>query len=68
MDLPKLETPADLVKATAAIAQAVASGDVTPDEGQAVAAIVETHRRAIETEDLERRLSAIEASQPGGGR
>jgi hypothetical protein len=67
LDLPPMETPADLVKATAAIAAAVAEGEVTPEEGQAVAAIVETHRRAIETEDLERRLAAIEASQQQGG-
>ena len=46
---------------TAAIVEAVAGGDVTPEEGAAVAAVVETHRRAIETEDLERRLAALEA-------
>jgi hypothetical protein len=66
MDLPVPESSADLVKATAAIVDAVASGDVTPEEGAAVAAIVETHRRAIETEDLERRLAALEEAQKGG--
>ena len=61
LDLPALEAPADLVRATAAIVEAVAGGDVTPEEGAAVAAIVETHRRVVETEELERRLAALEA-------
>lgn len=65
LELPALEKTGDLVKATAAIAAAVASGDVTPEEGQAIAAIVETHRRAIETEDLERRLAVLEAGAQG---
>lgn len=67
LDLPRLETPGDVVKATATIAEAVAAGEVTPEEGQAVAAIVETHRRALETEEIERRLAALEAAQPPGG-
>jgi hypothetical protein len=68
VELPVMETPGDLVKAVGAVTNAVAQGDITPEEGQALAGIIETHRRAIETEDLERRLAAIEASQPGGGR
>jgi hypothetical protein len=68
VELPAMETPGDLVKAVGAVTNAVAQGDITPEEGQALAGIIETHRRAIETEDLERRLAAIEATQPGGGR
>jgi hypothetical protein len=68
VDLPVMETPGDLVRAVGAVTNAVAQGDITPEEGQALAGIIETHRRAIETEDLERRLAAIEATQPGGGR
>jgi hypothetical protein len=68
VELPAMETPGDLVRAVGAVANAVAQGDITPEEGQALAGIIETHRRAIETEDLERRLVAIEATQPGGGR
>jgi hypothetical protein len=66
--LPPMETAADLVKAIGAVVSAVAAGDISPDEGQALSSMIETHRRAIETEDLERRLAAIEAAQPGGGR
>ena len=36
------------------------TADLTPDEGAAVAAIFETKRRAIETVDLETRLTALE--------
>jgi hypothetical protein len=63
LDLPALKTPADLVKATAAIAEAVASGEVTPEEGQAVAAVIDMHRRVIETEDLAARIAALEARE-----
>jgi hypothetical protein len=60
LDLPKLEKPADLVAALSVVAAAVGRGQVTPDEGQAVAALLETKRRAIETADIEARLSALE--------
>lgn len=63
--LPTLQQTADVVTATAAIAAAVAAGELTPDEGQAVAAVLETHRRAIETEELERRLAALEMTMKG---
>ncbi len=46
------------------MAEAVAAGEITPDEGQAVAAVLETQRRAIETSQLEQRLAALEARQP----
>jgi Family of unknown function (DUF5681) len=60
LNLPSLETPADLVAALACITRAVASGLVTPEEGQAVAAIMEQQRKAIELTDLERRIAELE--------
>jgi hypothetical protein len=62
-DLPDLRTAADAVQATGAVAHAVAAGELTPEEGQAVAAIVDAHRRTIETADLAARIDAIEARQ-----
>ena len=59
-DLPAIEKPADLVAALGAVASAVACGAITPDEGQAVAAVLETKRRAIETVDILARLDALE--------
>jgi hypothetical protein len=65
LELPAMTVAADLPAVLGAIAGAVATGDLTPDEGQALAAVVETHRRAIETADLERRLSLLEAAREG---
>ena len=38
----------------------MAAGEITPDEGAAVAAVLETRRRAIETVELESRVAALE--------
>jgi hypothetical protein len=58
--LPAIQSAFDVVAAVGAVADAVGAGDITPDEGQAVASILEAKRRAIETVDLEARLSALE--------
>lgn len=60
LDLPALNTAADLAAAVGAVAGAVAAGEITPEEGQSVAAVLELHRRAIETNDHEKRLAALE--------
>ena len=61
--LPKLETPADAVKATAAIADAVASGDVTPMEAGEMAKLVEGFTRAFEIHDIDKRLALLESDR-----
>jgi hypothetical protein len=58
--LPKLETPADAVRATAAIAEAVASGELTPMEAGEMAKLVEGFTRAFEIHDIDKRLSLLE--------
>jgi hypothetical protein len=63
LDLPSIKSAADLVSALSTIAEAVAGGALTPDEGQAVAAVLETKRRAIETVELESRISALEQTR-----
>lgn len=60
LGLPKIEQAGDLVAAMARVAEAVAEGSITPDEGQAVAAVLEAERRAIETADLAARVEALE--------
>jgi hypothetical protein len=60
LPLPAIKTAADVVTAIGAVADLVGAGDITPDEGAALAAIFESKRRAIETVDLEARLSALE--------
>lgn len=62
-ELPPMETAADAVQVMGAILIALASGEVTPSEAQAVAGIVETYRRTIETSELDARISELESVQ-----
>ena len=66
VDLPPITGAADLPAAVGAVVQSVAAGDLTPEEGQAIAGILETQRRAIETADLAARIEALELA--GGGK
>jgi hypothetical protein len=61
--LPKLETAADAVKATAALVEAVASGDITPAEAAELSKLVEGFTRAVEVHDIQVRLERLEAHQ-----
>lgn len=58
--LPRLLTAADVGDAMAAVAAAMARGELTPDEATAVAGVIELRRRSIETTELEQRLSNLE--------
>jgi len=60
LTLPAIKTAVDVVAAIGAVADAVARGDLTPDEGNAVASILEAKRKAIETVQLESRVAALE--------
>lgn len=59
--LPPVETAADTVKALGALLAAVAGGELSPEEGASVAALLETSRKALELADIEARISALEA-------
>lgn len=54
-------TAAEVAAAVSAVLQAVAVGQLTPAEGQMIAAILEGRRRVIETEEHEARLQVIES-------
>jgi hypothetical protein len=60
LDLPPIVCAADLVRALAAVADAMARGVLSAEEAQAAATVLEHHRKAVETLDLERRITAIE--------
>jgi hypothetical protein len=60
LELPKVESASDIVAALGKVADAVGGGDLTPEEGQAVAAVLETKRKALETVEIERRVTALE--------
>ena len=65
--MPPIETPADLGEAMGAILQAAAGGELTPDEATAIAGLIETRRRTIETLELEQRIAALEQSRRAPG-
>jgi|SRR5262245_40334627 len=60
LKLPSIKTAQDVVAAVGVVADAVGAGDITPNEGQAVASILEAKRKAIETVELEGRVAALE--------
>lgn len=66
--LPEVKVAAHMVGALAAIETAVAKGEQTPDEGEAVAPLLERHRRAIVTVEFENRISRLEKSLEVGSR
>jgi len=63
--LPPLEGSRDSLKAIGSVLEAVGSGDITLSEGQALASLLETHRRTFEVEELENRLNALETQVCG---
>ncbi len=60
LTLPKVSSVNDAVAASAALLEAVAGGDVTPDEAGRVMALLVAHRGLVETGDLESRIAALE--------
>jgi Family of unknown function (DUF5681) len=64
LSLPAVESANDLLKAQAATIQAMAAGEITPDEAATVVSVLETKRKAIETVHLEERVAKLEQQQP----
>ena len=60
--MPKMETAADAVKASASVIAAVAEGDLTPSEAAELTTMVEAFARTIEVADLGTRLIALEVA------
>ena len=62
-DMPEMKSAADAAAAVGALLDNVASGCLSPEEARAIAPLIETYRKTLETEDLERRISALESSK-----
>jgi hypothetical protein len=60
VELPAIAAPRDIVTALGAVADFVSAGELSPEEGAAVAGILEAQRRAVETAELESRITALE--------
>ncbi|WP_306111509.1 MULTISPECIES: DUF5681 domain-containing protein [Roseovarius] len=62
-DLPAMKSAKDASQAAQAVLQAVSKGQLTPLEGASVMALVEGYRKALETTELEQRITALEAAK-----
>ena len=60
IDLPTIEAASDIPGGVAAILQAVAAGDLTPSEASRLSGLLVDVGRALETAELEQRLSRLE--------
>jgi len=58
--LPAIEAPSDIVSAFKAVTEAVANGELTPDEAQSFGSLLESNRRAAELADIDERLRKLE--------
>jgi hypothetical protein len=58
--IPALTNSGDVRGAALAVLQAVADGQISPEEGNLVSSLIETARRSIETDELGSRLEALE--------
>ena len=58
--LPVMTDAGGLAAGMAAVSTAMGSGDITPDEATAIAAVLDVQRRAIQLDDHEARLKALE--------
>lgn len=63
LDLPDTSTLEGVSAAQAALVAAVATGELTPAEADTLAGIVDARRKAMETEELDARVRALEAKQ-----
>lgn len=64
--LPEMRSAADAVEATAALARAVADGDLTPGEAAELSRLLEAYTKTLEARGFEARLSALESRITGG--
>ena len=58
--IPPAATAREINMALAKVAEAVGTGTLTPGEGNSLAALLEVHRRGIESADLEDRIERLE--------
>lgn len=62
-DLPAIASAADTVAASSSVLEAVAAGNVTPDEAGRIMGLLTSHKALLEVCELERRIEALEAKQ-----
>lgn len=60
IELPEIKTAQDILKAVGSITQAIARGEISPSEGEALARILDINAKAIEICEFESVLTQIE--------
>ena len=60
IDLPNMTSSSDLLKAMECITFALGSGQISPLEGESIVRIVDVHIKALELNEIEKRLSCLE--------
>lgn len=63
IQMPRIETVADSVMASAAIAAAVSDGELTPMEAADLSKVIEGYIRTVELRDITKRLERLEQAQ-----
>jgi hypothetical protein len=63
IDIAAVVTAEDLVTANNNLVLAVANGEISPEEGVKVSAVLESRRKAIELLEMEKRIAALEAKK-----
>lgn len=60
--MPTIDSVKDIPAAIARILRSASCGEISPSEAQSVVAIIESHRKAVETGEILKRLEALEVS------
>lgn len=68
LDLPEIKCAADIAAAHGFIWHRVGAGEITTAEAHELIGLLEAHRRALETGELEARLEAVEEKQAKAGK
>jgi hypothetical protein len=63
LTLPETASAEGIAQAQGAILQAVAAGELLPGEAVTLSNIVEARRKALETQQLEQRITALESKK-----
>ncbi|HEX2528690.1 MAG TPA: DUF5681 domain-containing protein [Geminicoccus sp.] len=60
LDLPAIHSAQDVAQGMTQVIAAMAAGQLSPDEAQAVVAVLERRQRVVELVELEARIAALE--------
>lgn len=61
--LPQIKTMAGILEAFTVINESISNGELTPNQAKIVGDILEMHRKALETDDLEKRIEELEKTK-----